>query len=124
MNQFPTSEDDSEVPTPGCFWENSPPEDSQLERFLRQHAPAPPVAASHLEADLIQRIITASPTPQQRWRWYSVWVVSPLMAASLLIAWAGDRWLRPTPASTTEVVRLEAFLETSWDGVVYGGSDF
>lgn len=106
-----------------------PKDDERLVDFLRQNFPPPPAASSDLEAQILKSIAllptecdreALTPNLQRR-----LWRVPPLsrwggaiVAASLLAAWTGYRLLAPQSPSSAELMSLEAFVETNWNGVV------
>lgn len=87
-----------------------PPDDQQLQKFLRRHRPIPPQATPDLEEQLMSRIaIVRKPV-----RELQLWAIPSVIAAALLMAWSGYQALIISPDSAN----LEVFLENNWNYVV------
>lgn len=86
-----------------------PPDDREWQDFLRQNSPTPPPPAAEFEEQLMKAIDKQTPTKASQ----KILAASPVIAAGLLMAWNSYRTL-----VTSSDVRLEAFLENNWNGVV------
>ncbi|WP_199245393.1 hypothetical protein [[Phormidium] sp. ETS-05] len=99
-----------------------PKDDERLVAFLRHHRPETPPASPDVE-ERIFAAVAAQPLTSRRRR---LWLLASAAAAGLLLAVGGYTWGqkfadRPpaTPPTDAELARLEAFLESSWDGLLY-----
>ncbi len=90
------------------------PDDDGLVNFLRQHASAVPPAAPDLEQQVMAAVAASPRLPVKHQK---LWLV-PTAVAIAVIAWAGHRLLMPVAPSATELAGIEAFMESSWDGVL------
>ncbi len=106
-----------------------PKDDGRLVDFLRQNFPSPPAASPDLEAQILEAIASLpdrekhqelATQPDRRngrvlplWEWRGA-----IVAASLLAAWTGYRLFTPQRLTPIDLVSLEAFVETNWNGVV------
>lgn len=106
-----------------------PKDDDRLVDFLRQNFPTPPGASSDLEAQILKSIASlpdrgsraalASNLQRRLWKVPPLWGFrGAIVAASLIAAWSGYRLLTPQSPTPVDVVSLEAFVETNWNGVV------
>ncbi|HIK12744.1 MAG TPA: hypothetical protein IGS52_21215 [Oscillatoriaceae cyanobacterium M33_DOE_052] len=98
-----------------------PKDEERLGAFLRRHCPEAPTASPELE-ERIFAAVTAQPlTPRRRWRLLESAVVAGLLLAAAGYTWQQKFAARPpaTPPTAAELARLEAFLESSWDGLLY-----
>ena len=89
-----------------------PHDDQDLVNFLREHRPPVPPAAPDLEQKILQQM-QASVVKPQRHR-VRLWLVSPLVAASLVAAVVSYRVLVPAKPSAVELATLESFIESNW----------
>lgn len=87
-------------------------DDDKLINFLSQYRPVPPPASPQLEEELIKRIKQEPMASKYSYHWF--WVLPGAMAATLLMIWGGDRWLRPSPQIAGNPEELETFLMDSW----------
>lgn len=99
-----------------------PQDQEPLVDFLRQHRPIPPPASADLELQIVKAVESLPAWGSQVRGLHlsrrGLWQASSAIAASLLIILSGDRDLKNSNPSPAELASLEAFLETSWDGVV------
>ncbi|GAC1460383.1 MAG: hypothetical protein NVS2B14_04610 [Chamaesiphon sp.] len=91
-------------------------DEQHLVEFLRQHKGAVPLGAPNLEEQILQAVASL---PQQYFRRQQLWFVPPVIAAGLLLGWAGYRIVTPFVAPV-DTVGLQAFLENNWDSVLDG----
>jgi hypothetical protein len=108
-----------------------PPEDQQWQEFLRKYRPTPPPAADDLEEQLMSAISADSfnvatrsekadaalARSQSPVRGIKSSAFASAIAAGLLMAWSGYRFLIPVSESSNSA-SLEAFLENNWNEVV------
>ncbi len=96
-------------------------DDKDLVNFLRQHRPEVPPASADLEQQILQNVETlhpiSLPAPKVRRR-SPFWLVPSVMAASLVAAVVSYRTLIPAQPSAAELVKLEKFMESNWQGTV------
>lgn len=101
------------------------PADWALIQFLRQHRPPVPSASSDLE----DRIMAALDAPSTEPRFKDTrltgaerlersrrlrWMLPTAVAASLVAGLYSSQMLRTSPASDSEVAKLEAFIASAW----------
>lgn len=98
-----------------------PKDDERLVAFLRHHRPEAPPASPDVEERILAAVAT-QPLKSRR----QLWFLAPALAAGLLLAVGGYTWGqkfadRPpaNPPTDAELARLEEFLESSWDGLLY-----
>lgn len=102
-----------------------PKDDERLVAFLRHHCPEAPPASPDVEERIFVAVATQPLTPRRR-----LWLVAPALAAGLLLAAGGYTWQQkfaarpPATPPTGEPATLEAFLESSWDGLLYPEETF
>lgn len=115
---------------------NNPIGDKNLVNFLKQYRPILPEEQPDLEQHimaaieeessklsrdqgkisnplLLSRIAKGRATIPKR-----LWIFSPAIAASLLVAWSSYQTLAPAKLSSSEEAHLEAFLVNNWEGAV------
>jgi len=115
---------------------NKPIGDKNLVNFLKQYRPTFPGEQADLEQHIMAAIEEESSTASREKGKISnslflshlakirakiskrLWIFSPAIAASLLVAWSGYHTLAPAKLSSSEEAHLEAFLVNNWDGVV------
>ena len=107
-----------------------PPDDKQLQEFLRKHRPTPPPAADGLEEQLMKAIAQQTGDRQANLatnahntkfvkpnRIRQMWTGRSAIAAGLLIAMSGYHILRIS-TDTASSASLDAFMESNWNEVV------
>ncbi|GAB4282916.1 MAG: hypothetical protein Fur0025_12440 [Oscillatoriaceae cyanobacterium] len=100
--------------------QQQPKDDERLVAFLRHHRPETPPASPDVEERIFAAVATQPLKSRRR-----LWFLAPALAAGLLLAVGGYTWGqkfadRPTTRPTdAELARLEEFLESSWDGLLY-----
>ena len=115
---------------------NNPIEDKNLVNFLKQHRPVLPDKQTDLEPYIMAAIQEESSTSSRDKGKISnplllsriakviakipkrVWIYSPAIAASLLVAWSGYQTITPAKLSSSEEAHLEAFLVNNWEEAV------
>ncbi|WP_392534250.1 hypothetical protein [Nostoc sp. C117] len=93
-----------------------PNDDKNLVNFLCKHRPPVPPASPDLEQQILQQVQTSIVKPQRRLA--RLWLVPPVMAASLLASVFSYRVLVPAKPSAAELANLEAFIDSNWQGTV------
>lgn len=88
-----------------------PPEEQQLQEFLRKHPPTPPPAAPDLEEQLMKAV---AESPQISVR---LWTLPPALVAGLLMILSSYRFLIPIP-EPSKAVSIEAFFQDNWNEVM------
>ncbi|BAY22980.1 hypothetical protein NIES2100_27440 [Calothrix sp. NIES-2100] len=89
-----------------------PHDDQDLVNFLREHRPPVPPASPDLEQQILQQIPASVVKPQRHLG--RLWLVSPVVAASLVAAVVSYRVLVPPKPSAAELATLESFMESNW----------
>lgn len=99
-----------------------PEDDEPLVNFLRQYAPKPPAASPDLEEKILNALTSLPESPHRLV--LPLWLLrGAAVAACLLATWMGYRFFTPQITSA-ELVSLEAFMETNWNGVIDDSSDW
>lgn len=107
-----------------------PPDDKQLQEFLRKHCPTPPPAADDLEEQLMKAIAQQTGDRQANLantsqntkfvkpnRIRRMWTGRSAIAAGLLMAMSGYHILMLS-TDTARSANLDAFMENNWNEVV------
>ncbi len=99
-----------------------PKDDKNLTGFLRKYRPDVPPAKLDFEQQLMTEIAKIPQnSPKNKlfsWPHRGLWLLPPTIAAGLLIAWNGHRYLLSPQPSPAELASLEVFIENNWDGMV------
>ena len=93
-----------------------PHDDQNLVDFLRQNCPEVPPSSPDLEWRICQQV-KASPI-QAHGHFSRLWLVPPVIAAGLLAFIVGYPTFAPNKPSPAEIAKLEAFMESNWQGTV------
>jgi len=89
-----------------------PNDDHDLVSFLCQHRSPVPPPAPDLEQQMLQQVQALAVKPQSHR--LQMWLVPPVMAASLIAAVVSYRALVPPKPSAAELAALETFIESNW----------